>query len=862
MESDDIFREYPTSLSDALYHLAQLSKLKNIPEEVLHKLTSDYAYYASSLKDHSSFIEQTFEGKNIHEKMSIFVFLATFSAQVIHDGYARKILPKLIEDLKKLTSENLLTSISQENLITFIEHGMHVSNEGFLPMNKLSNEDFRSSEALLRKVRPLPKEGDYMPSQIFFIAKDRIGAFDDAGNIHAISEIINQDDLPKDLEEIIPTSYLQHFEKALEKADVDSSHIKEAFYRKSTQPLFEKLLNENRLDALSALLAHIAIPEKEVFISRWQEFAQEKASALKIMHEIMLHAEVENQKASAEFVEYMRKLCTPSPRFLSQNILDNLFMEDAEIAFSAAENIALLGKYASHGDDERFLEANKLFHDLQELHERNFTKAREDEVRLRQEINERLKTLLPNLADGISEIFSESGRLAVKKSCQEARAEDPRKKVIFSSLTSQETINELPPSVTKNLPLLQELHRPETRRSLEKLMGINLTDLTLREQVQLLTFLAEYPKDVAIRACHFIERHGSCAAKTFLTREEKPEFIGQLLTYLEKLPHSDQHQIFLQYAHIAEISQLSAKSIAEQVFTKPEERLREAERLRISILANALPSEQTLAEGNLANLLSDQTKASGIFALLCKYAKEEHRPVAMSELQHAQPVFVSSATMLTKKERREILTIARENWEEQKPEIADFILNGLERALSQETTSLFLLRYQKEVLGFVRFDKREDGTLYGASLNVTKKARGSGIGELALHAAIEYAAKFHTIVADVFPELPVGMLYVESFGCVVTGVEELQVNNHTSKRLLLERDNEKNAKYHRDLHPDHGTLVTLPKGHSALDLIKAFENHTQKGMVATRYFSASPGEKTIFFEKRLTPDVEPTSKDT
>lgn len=154
------------------------------------------------------------------------------------------------------------------------------------------------------------------------------------------------------------------------------------------------------------------------------------------------------------------------------------------------------------------------------------------------------------------------------------------------------------------------------------------------------------------------------------------------------------------------------------------------------------------------------------------------------------------------KQKSQMLLIARENWKQQEkslPGITDLVTQGLRSKLDPDNhaSRFSVLSKGDRVVSFVRFDDRPDlgeNAVYAGSLNVSPLMHGSAIGEAVMRNAIDSEAKEHVIHADVFPEVQAGTSYVENFGFVITGVEEVKVadqkikKSHRYRRLLIRRD--------------------------------------------------------------------------
>lgn len=164
---------------------------------------------------------------------------------------------------------------------------------------------------------------------------------------------------------------------------------------------------------------------------------------------------------------------------------------------------------------------------------------------------------------------------------------------------------------------------------------------------------------------------------------------------------------------------------------------------------------------------------------------------------HAEEKFPSE---LSQGEKMEMKSVFEANWGTMGRQMVEALMVAFEKKLSQkdEATRFHLLKKDGRIVAFLRFDDRDDlesGALYGGSLNVSPELRGSAIGEVMLRSILDREAKTHVIYADVFPEVLAGTAYVEKFGCVIVGVEEVVIGGEKKKRFLLRRDDQENEKY-------------------------------------------------------------------
>ncbi|MFA6018121.1 MAG: hypothetical protein WCT28_03505 [Patescibacteria group bacterium] len=265
--------------------------------------------------------------------------------------------------------------------------------------------------------------------------------------------------------------------------------------------------------------------------------------------------------------------------------------------------------------------------------------------------------------------------------------------------------------------------------------------------------------------------------------------------------------------------------------------------------------------GDLESLLATlKTHQQGL-ALFGKIFRDAFKGSA-TNLRELPDIQLESkkATDLTRDDKTGMEAIARENWNAQKPEMTELVLQGLRKAFNASGTRFFEIKKNGMLMAFMRFDERLDGSLYAASLNVNNEIRGSGIGDSIMKTVIDMAAEGHVIFTDVFAELPVGTKYVEEYKGVIIGVESVTGSNGLKqKRFILRRDDERNGFYegktHHDLqrHSAQLQIVRFDMTKGVEEITSEVERRVQRGFVGTRYFSdpLNPKVRYIAFEPEV-----------
>lgn len=418
--------------------------------------------------------------------------------------------------------------------------------------------------------------------------------------------------------------------------------------------------------------------------------------------------------------------------------------------------------------------------------------------------------------------------------------------------------------------LFQEIHARDTRDMLERDMGIALTDLSMREQAQLIGYLVSCDVETTKKGFEFIRRFGVDGARTFLSCEYGLHF-GELIRNVgEQLDHESAQAIFKRYGEIINLTERTAEELyqafyngkTKKIFNRSaviEELLRRAKDILVMFAEQASLKQKPDAK-RVLHLLERFEQDTVFFASMFKTAAQEYG-IEFQELhgilfERKQPKDISD------NERAQMLDIAYENWMSQQPELADWIKKGLAQKLdtTNESSSFYVLKRKEKIVAFMRFDTRPDlgeATLYSGSLNVSPELRGSALGETMMMKALDVEAKGRVIYADFFPEVKAGTMYVEEMGCVVVGVEDVVIDAKGTKRkrLLLERNDRVNARY-KSRQEKINLETVLTKSFTfpgdVGDFVKTVEHETRAGYVMTRYIvdTKNPNIRHCVFEPR------------
>lgn len=428
--------------------------------------------------------------------------------------------------------------------------------------------------------------------------------------------------------------------------------------------------------------------------------------------------------------------------------------------------------------------------------------------------------------------------------------------------------------------LLRVIHRPYVRRELEQKMGLSLSDLSLREQIQLLSFLASADRHKQEAGFQLISRYGLIAARSFLSCEYGSDAGDAILLIRERAMPRVVEALLQRYADLWEQSEKTASVLATTFYVDSagkqvdqgrlqEDLLRRGKKL-IMDFGERLTSASDTPDWSSESLLQALDRAEidlEVFASLFRTVSVQHRSgqrpsIPFEELKGVifEPDRLSEE--ISSDDKQQMLSLFEENWKKQRSDIAPYLLRAFSHKLASggQDTRFSLVKKDGKVIAFLRFDARQDlgeRAEYAASLNVRSSIRGSFIGEALVEQTIRERSADHPVFAHVLPDLDVATAYVEHMGAVIIGVDETSLfgSERRIQQLGLKWDASENAVYKArkagvswiDLlnHRVPGVeVLQFDVKNDRPAMLKAIEEVAAQGKVVSR-FSADPVQPNI-----------------
>jgi ribosomal protein S18 acetylase RimI-like enzyme len=380
----------------------------------------------------------------------------------------------------------------------------------------------------------------------------------------------------------------------------------------------------------------------------------------------------------------------------------------------------------------------------------------------------------------------------------------------------------------------------------------------------------------------FSKKYGLDGIRAFLSSSVDPDRQFTGFPALEKrLGPPLMRTILARYNEILRLSEQQTPSLIEEVFTdgsspniEREKLEREFVRRAAMILEDASKTSQepkVLAEQILKRL--DRYSADLVlFASVFKTAFKGKRRVPFEELKGVE-FATKRPNELMDAEREDMLKIAEENWKD--VQLKHAALTSLEEKLNECEcdTRFYLLKKDGELIGFLRFDGLPDGSLYAGSLNISPAMRGSAIGEALLNEVLAREGSGRPVHAHADPRADVLTAYVERFGFVIEGTEDVEIKpGEIVKGVRIRKDPES---YEKPASMDEALsqqrLLAMQAGHAhapfaiqsydlkrdADEMLGDIERETARGKAVTRFFENKdqPGSRVAVFDAPPAPSV-------
>lgn len=420
-----------------------------------------------------------------------------------------------------------------------------------------------------------------------------------------------------------------------------------------------------------------------------------------------------------------------------------------------------------------------------------------------------------------------------------------------------------------------ETYLPENRQRIEKLLSLNVNTLTYREQEEL-THVLHSVNDQDVRSLGELGKQtGLGGIRTYLALSEAGLDARQTLDRMKsELGERLYKAVIAQHNELLDLADTETARMRYELFENRENAYGfddSAVRQNLLLRANRYIVHVNKTDtDDIKRGFAGMRNNMILFASVFRNAFKGQRRVPFEELKGIE-LNTTPPKELTDAEREEMLRIAQDNWKDVKLKHA--ALKSLKEKFDANArdTRFYLLKKDNELIGFLRFDDLPDGSLYAGSLNISPAMRGSAIGEALLNEVIAREGKDRPIHAHADPRADVLTAYVERFGFVVEGTEDVKIKKgEIIKGVRIRKDpNSYRQPASMDGHLTQKQILAMQTGHEhapfrvqTYDLkrdsnrmIRDIEQETGRGRAVTRFFENKnqPGSRVVVYDSPAAP---------
>jgi hypothetical protein len=207
---------------------------------------------------------------------------------------------------------------------------------------------------------------------------------------------------------------------------------------------------------------------------------------------------------------------------------------------------------------------------------------------------------------------------------------------------------------------------------------------------------------------------------------------------------------------------------------------------------------------------------------------------------------------LSETDREQMLIIARENWKKT-PGLLPTVIGSLEKAVSSSKNIFRVLRKDGKVIAYIRSERLSTDEVYAGSANVAKEYQKSAIGDALFASSLDEDAKENIVYGNAHIDSHIGMTYVERYGFVIDGIEEVETESGIDYGFKIVRDDSVNPNYRsrQTKNPAEAAVFQMPE--VRIRLVELVKKETAVGRVGTRFYSEPENPKKVFivFEDRV-----------
>lgn len=341
--------------------------------------------------------------------------------------------------------------------------------------------------------------------------------------------------------------------------------------------------------------------------------------------------------------------------------------------------------------------------------------------------------------------------------------------------------------------------------------GIRLNNLSFKEQGWFLIYFNQANTKEKDRLRNFVKKQGEEGIKTFLSLEEAGSKASQnILTIAEKLSANETEIIFRKFNEVASLAKETDQFLQDKLFTNQTDKEKiQFYRIKHELLKKAykiienfgeLAQTEAVNKEEVKNLINNLNKTKAeiiVLAATLQAAKNGNFEITIDDLSALSLNTKDYGSDLKQEEKQEIFALAQKNWQKFGNEkMSQVVLKDFQASLEKTTNQkYYILKYNEDIIGFVRFEKLNQNNVYAGSFNVSQDLRGLNIGNRMMENALMIEGQQNILKASASIKIPAGCAYVEKVGFVADGLIE-DYHNTGEALFSIKLDSQQNQAYH------------------------------------------------------------------
>lgn len=306
---------------------------------------------------------------------------------------------------------------------------------------------------------------------------------------------------------------------------------------------------------------------------------------------------------------------------------------------------------------------------------------------------------------------------------------------------------------------------------------ISIHNLSWREQVWLSA--AEHELRLQNRYDEFIkfvDEYKLDGIKTFLSCENDIDDAVRILEINKKLGKEDASLVFGKVAEFNDVLVRADENLSKYFYKESEKRdfnefreklLKKMHQIIFDFSDN-LEAGKKKSDEDVSVLLDDLSKANSDIEILSAFLGSLDESERFEQLEKVKDLVIEKTNKLSDEEINKIATLAEASWSENVQErqvnekFVENLLKSLRSGLENltEADEMNILKYKEEIVGVIKFKRKENGALEAESVNVNPEVKGLNIGKFIFEIIKQKAEK-----DDIY-----------LYGCVKTKVVSHYVN--------------------------------------------------------------------------------------